>query len=366
MTKGTPVPNPPASGIDWLKQQRQQSSHSVPIAPACNAEDAVDSKVEQFLQKYGVRYAPKTSIPIDIIDEKSSLANQARDVPIVPESVDRFAVSLRNGEYLPPVIVFPSGNRVTIVDGNNRYAAHKKVGARFAPGYVIDEATPSETIALLTVAANNDHGVTPDVRWRKRQAAHLVSVGHSAERACEAAGITVAALRDFQSLLRADARAKAMRIATGWLDMPETTRVAIGKMPTEPVFLQAARCAIDTGLDSKGAQLLLKEVKDLPTESAQVSHIMDVTKQRELENRAKQATGATNRVSSPKQSLVTAVGKLTNIDAQALAQQVLTKMDRDLLQTRLVAAGEAIIELQIALGDLKFGEDEEVLRARAS
>src|SRR4051812_32649496 len=173
---------------DWLRSQKgKASSAATPAPPACNGEDAVDSQVERFLQEHGVKYAPKTQIPIGLIDEKQSLANQARDVPIVPESVERFTASLRKGEYLPPVVVFPNGNRVVIVDGNNRFASHKKAGSQFVPGFVIDENTPSETIALLTVAANNGHGVTPDLKWRKRQAVHLVSVGFNADKACAAA-----------------------------------------------------------------------------------------------------------------------------------------------------------------------------------
>lgn len=345
---------PPASGTDWLRQQRMKAAGAVtPTPPACNNEDAIDSQVERFLQLNGVKYAPKSMIPIAMFDEKASLANQARDVPIVPESVERFTASLRAGEYLPPVIVFPQGNKVVTVDGNNRYASHKRHGSQFVPGFVIDEATPSETIALLTVAANVGHGVTPDLNWRKRQAAHLVSVGFTSDRACSAAGVTKAQLGDFQALTRADARARSLKIQTGWLELPQASRINLGRIALDSVFFQAARCAIDTAMQTEDTRILLKDIKSLGSESEQVAMIAKVSEERKLEAKTKAATGATGRVSSPKQSLFTSLGKIMKIDPAELARQVLTDLDRAELTRRLDKAGEKLIELQIAMNDAK-------------
>lgn len=343
---------PPSTGTDWLKQQRATASAAAtPAPPACNGEDAVDSRVERFLQEHGVKYAPKSQIPIDMVDEKSSLANQARDVPILPESVDRYAGSLRKGEYLPPIVVFPNGNRVTIVDGNNRFAAHKKAGSRFVPGFVIDENTPSETIALLTVAANNDHGVTPDSRWRKRQASHLVSIGFTVEQASNAAGITKAQLNDFQALTRADARAKFLRVTTGWNELSETGRTALGRIHMDSVFYQAARVAIETKMDADTCKALLRDVKAIGSENDQIAHITNVSEQRRLEAKAAAATGANNRMSSPKQAIVTALGKIMHCDPAELARNILTDTDRQLLLRRIDDAVDKLAELQGALSD---------------
>jgi len=286
------VSKPPINGTDWLRQHRNAAAAATtPSAPVCSGEDAIDSQVERFLQQHGVKYAPKTLIPIGLIDEKSSHGNQARDVPLVPESVERFAVSIRKGEYLPPIIVFPNGNRVTIVDGNNRHAGHKKAGSHTVPGFVIAEDTPSETIVLLTVAANNGHGVTPDLKWRKRQAVHLTSLGFTADKACEAAGITKAQLTDFKGLLYADARAKQHRIPVAWNDLPETSRLALGRIPLDGVFILSAHLVIDTGLDSKGTQELLRNIKACSSESEQVTFIAKLSEERKAAARARSATG---------------------------------------------------------------------------
>lgn len=346
--EGKQMTTAPKSGTDWLRTQRARAAGAIPVAPACDTTEAIDSQVERFLQDHGVKYAPKTQIPIGAIDEKSSLSNQARDVPLVPESVDRFAQSIKKGEYLPPVIVFPSGNKVTIVDGNNRYAGHKKAGSQFLPGYVIDENTPSATILLLTVAANNGHGVTPDLTWRVRQAAHLVGVGFTVEQAVLAAGVTKSQLGDYQATQRADARAKSLKIH-GFGDLANASRAALGRLPGDPVFYQAARVAIDTGMTSEDVRHLYRDVRALPNEDAQIQHIAKVSAERKLEAQTKKATGGRGRLASPYQSLLSSLGKIQAVDSAAVARQVLTDIDRRELNRRLDQAGEKLIEIQIAI-----------------
>lgn len=344
MTK-TPSPG------EWLRLQRGRAAAAdTPTPPTCNGEDALDSQVERFLQLHGVKYAPKSLIPMAMIDEATSRANQARDVPILPESVDRFAQAIKAGEYLPPIVVFPNGNKVTIVDGNNRHAGHKKAGSVTVPGFVIAEDTPSETIALLTVASNNGHGVTPDLKWRKRQAAYLVSVGFSGEKACDAAGVSKSQLADYTALLRADARGKRMHVSS-FSSLPESARINLGRIALDNAFFTACRLAIDTSMSSEDTRILLKDIKVLGTEADQLAFLARMSDERKLEAKAKAATGGTGRISSPKQSLITAIGKIMHMDPTDLARQVLTEDDRRLLIRRCDEAGEKLIELQIALGN---------------
>lgn len=54
-------------------------------------------------------------------------------------------------------------------------------------------------------------------------------------------------------------------------------------------------------------------------------------------------------MSSAKQSLITAIGKLMHMDPAELARQTLTDLDRQELIRRIDQAGEKLIELQIAL-----------------
>lgn len=336
-----------ARSAQWLKQAKGQAEQAEPSAPACDNTDAIDSQVERFLQSHGVKYAPKKQIPLDVIDEKSSLGNQARDVPIIPENVDRYAQSIKKGEYLPPIIVFPSGNKVTVVDGNNRHHAHKKAGSQFIPGFVIAEDTPSEKIALLTVAANTGHGETPNPKWRLRQAAYLVSLGYSTDQATSAAGVTKSQLSDYMATQRADARAKAMRV-TNFTELPPTSRASLGRIPLDSVFYQATRTAIDTEMTSEEIRKMIKEVKALGTESEMIEHIGHLAGERKIEARKKES-GAKGRVKSPVLGLNAALGMIMAADGAAISRQLLTDMDRQTLIRKLDAAGVKLIELQIAI-----------------
>lgn len=359
----------PASGTEWLRRQKAQASSATPApAPACANEEAIDSKVERFLQEHGVKYAPKTMIPIELIDETASRNNQARDVPIVPDAVERYAASLRRGDYLPPVLVFPTGNRVTLVDGNNRHASHKKVGNRELPGYVIDPATPSETIRLLTVAANRDNAESVPLRWRKIQAAGLLGIGHSQDEACAAAGITKTQLSEFLALTRADARAKkdGTRV-NGFSELPETTRVALGRIVLDEAFRQAARLAVEYQIDAETAKRLNRECRQLASEGEQLTFIASVAE--EL-RQARALLGDKGKkrpaVSSPKNAYVSAAGKMLNVSTADLVRQTLTEHDRDALVRWCELTASKAVEVQIALEAMKFGDTEEDGVRRAS
>lgn len=337
-----------------LAQASKQASTAVAVEPTCDASEAIDSQVERFLQLHGIRYAPKTMFPIGAVNEKASLSNQARDVPLIPENVDRYAQAIKQGDYLPPLIVFKQGDAVVIVDGNNRYAGHKRAGSQFFPAFLIAEDTPSELIALLTVAANNNHGETPSIQWRLKQAAYLVSIGYSTDQAADAAGVTKHRLGDFQATMRADARAKDMKIS-GFTDLAASSRMSLGRLPLDSVFYQAARTVIDTEMGTEDVRLLIKGIREQSTEAAMIEHIGKVAGDRKLEAKKREA-GGKGKVKSPVMSLNAALGMIMNVDGGAIARQVLTDTDRQLIIRRLDAAGEKLIELQLALTESRLEE----------
>lgn len=361
------MPTPPKSGTDWLKQQRASAAAGASSAsPTCNNEDSLDSRVEQFLQQHGVKYAKKTMIPIEMIDERASIGIQARDVPTVKDAVDRYATALRNNEYLPPIIVFPVGNKVRIISGNNRHGAHKRVGSRFIPGYVIDAGTSSEMIQLLTVAANRENAESVSLRWRKVQAVGLIGIGYTAEVACEAAGITTTQLTEYRALVNADAKAKKHGVR-GFGDLSETARIAIGRVQLDSVFYQAARAAVEFKVDSDTAKRLLREVKALSSESEQLAYVLafgDEQREKRALEGANDGKKKSASVSSPKTALTSSGGKICNISNSALVRQVLTESDRDALVRWCERIAQKVVDIQIDLEALRFDADgEEVRRA---
>lgn len=339
-----------ATGTDWLRNQAKkvQDGPALPVSE----QVAATVEVEAWLQRNGVQYAPPSYIPMSLIDEKRSRANQARRDAIVADSVDRFAAALKSGAKFPPIVVFPVGGKLSIVDGNNRQAAHRKAGLDEILGIVIAEDTPSELIQLLTVEANAHHGVTPDLSWRVQQAFHLCSLGFSDQAAADASAITMVQLRTARTVQEADQRAKAMRIA-GFTELPTTTRGALAVLRDEPVFYQAARTAVDTGMTIDEVRDLIRQVKALPSEGAKIEYIGSIAKARGLERAARKVLGkAAHRVSSPKGSLVAGIGKILATDSAALVRQIVTTHDRDEINKRLSALDKKLVELRIAMSTL--------------
>ena len=338
------------AATDWLRRQTKKTSTGDPL-PVSSRRAAV-IEVEAWLQRHGVAYAPAGPIPLSVIDERKSRANQARRDAIVADSVERFATAMRNGVVFPPIVVYPVGARVVVVDGNNRHAGARKAALETIEGIVLAEDTPSELIQLLTVEANSHHGVTPELSWRLQQAFYLVSLGFSDVQAAEAASVSHQQLRNARSVQEADQRAKALKIG-GFTDLASSARQALNALKDEAVFYQAARLAAATSMTLDQVRDMTRAIRPLASEAARVEAIGTMAKERKLEAEMHRAAGKVNRVSSPKQSLVTAIGQLLNVDEAALVRQIATTHDRDLINNRLKLLEDKILALQVAMETLE-------------
>lgn len=340
----------PRTGTDWLKAQTKRISEGAELPVAASTALAVE--VESWLQAHQIAYAPPAPIPMSVIDEKRSRANQARRDPIVTESLDRFAAAMRAGKAFPPIVTYPTGGKLVIIDGNNRQAAARKAGLDTVVGIVIADDTPSELIQLLTVEANGHHGVTPELSWRIEQAFYLVSLGFTDQVAADAAAVTIGQLRNHRAAADADQRARALRIA-GFAALSLNARQALGVLKDEAVFFQAAKVVVDTAMTTDEIRELIREVKALNSEGARIEYIGRVAKERGIERATQKAMGrAVSRVSSPKQSLVAGIGKVLRVDEAALVRQIVTTTDRDLIRVRLEEMERKLIRLKLALSTL--------------
>lgn len=346
----------PRTGTDWLKAQRLQVTDG--SALAVSAKVAATVEVEAWLQKHNVQYAGPIDIPMFLIDEKRSRGNQARRDPIVSESVDRFAAALRSGAVFPPIVVYASGSRLVIIDGNNRQAAHRKAGSTSISGILIADDTPSELIQLLTVEANAHHGVTPDFAWRILQAFQLCSLGFSDGKAAEACAVTVAQLRGARAAQEADQRARVQHIA-GFETLPQAAKQRLAALRDDAVFYQASRLALDTGMTCDEVRDMTREVKQLPSEGARLEAVSRIAVTRGIERSTRRATGKpATRVTSAKQGLATGIGKILAVDEVLLARQVLTRHDREQLTSRVDALEQKIRKLRFALESLTTIDEE--------
>lgn len=337
-----------AQATDWLRRQAKKVDEHDTLE--VSEETASATQVEAWLQRRGVRYAPAIEIPMSMIDTRRSRANQARRDPIVAESIERFQAALRAGRLFPPIVVYPMGNRLIIVDGNNRHEAAFRQKREYIFGIIIDEKTDSDLIQLLTVEANASHGVTPPLEWRIRQAFHLVSIGHGDDVSAEAAGITVTQLRNARAAAEAEQRAKILRIH-GFTDLGTTTKQYLNGIKMEAVFFAAGKLAAENKLTIDQVRDMCKAIRTGKSEPEQLAIVAEQQRLLVAENAAKKALA--KRVNSPKNALVAGIGLLTNCDPDALVSQIRTVHDRDVIEARLKDVVEKILEIQVAMETLK-------------
>ena len=341
-----------ARGQEWLKSQTRQVSERSDLAVSEQTASAVE--VEAWLQRRGVKYAPATGIPMHMIDKRRSRQNQARRDPIVPESVEWFTSAFRAGRPFPPIVVYPVGQKLVIIDGNNRHESAERAKLQFIQGIIIDEKTDSDLIQLLTVEANSSHGVTPPLEWRVRQAFYLVDLGHPDDLAAEAAGITLTQLRNARAAREADARAKKLGVY-GFSEISATAKQYLNGLKLEPVFHAAARLTAGSRLSLEQVIGLCRSVKKGNSEAEQLAIVEEHRGLLDLENNIKKAEK--RGVSSPKQVLVSGIGMITKCDPVALVNSIRTVHDRDTIKARLQEAEDALLEIMVAVEQLKNMEE---------
>lgn len=334
-------------GTGWLKGQTKKIGNGE--RPPVSLQDALAIRVESWLQQHEVQYAPPTMIPLDAIDRRRSQGNQARREPIVNDSVERFANSMRSGAPFPPIVCFPFSGKLVVVDGNNRLAAASKLEMEAIFGIVISEHTPSEVISALTVEANAHHGVTPELSWRIEQAFHLISLGYSDVAAGEQSNVTPQQIQTTRRLREADDRARDMKIA-GFEGLPTTIRGMVGALRDDPVFFAASRCAIRTEMKIEEVRDMLRMLKGYTSESAKIAAISDLQSEREQEVRRIKVLGRTGgpnpRAISPRGQLASGIGMMMKVDLAGLRSSLLTEADQHAVAERLAEAKRHIEQMQ--------------------
>lgn len=343
-----------AGSSDWLRQQSRKITEHDGLA--VREEVATANQVEAWLQRRGVRYAPPTGIPMDMIDTRRSRNNQARKDPLVEDSVKRFTLAMKAGATFPPIVVYPDFNKLVILDGNNRHEAALAAKHEYIYGIIIDKETDGQLIQLLMVEANANHGVTPPLDWRLRQAFHLVSLGHGDELSAEAAGVTTQQLRNARAAREAEQRAAILRI-NRFSEISSTCKQYLNGIKLEPVFFAAAKLAVDNSLTIDQVRDLCRAVKTGKSESDQLAIVAEQQRLLVAENAAKKAQS--KRVNSPKNALVAGIGLVLNLDAKALVSQIRTTHDRDVIRERLREAEDKILAIQVEMEEQLKDMDEE-------
>jgi hypothetical protein len=194
------------------------------------------------------------------------------------------------------------------------------------------------------------------MQWRLTQANFLVGIGHSVDSACAAAAVTKSQLQDFRRAIHAEQRAKALKVHD-FGHLPTSSKMKLGALASDPVFIQASRVAIDTAMKSDEVAHFVRDVKAQTSETEMIAHVGLVAEKRKMEAAAIAALGKAVQIKSPKQGLITGLGKIMHAQPGDIARSVVTDSERAELIKRCDEAGERLIEIMIAL------DSEEASRA---
>lgn len=283
-------------------------------APPCSSE------TENWLKKRGVSFAPCKKIPLSSINVKRSRDNQARPEPINQENLERIMLGLKEGDEAPAIVVYspsakPDGP-FSIVDGNHRDEAYRKLGRTHIWAYVLDFRTTSEMIRALEVEANVAGTWVPDAAWRTEQAVDLVRThGFTVDMAADFSRIKVATVRMHVALRQADERIARLGLTKIWKEVGNaTTRHRLIGIRDDAVLGLLVRVAVETDMPQGDVTKAVTEVKRLGSEEERLGYVGKIADERRLERANRKALGKAARIPSPKNQLLSGLGMMNSIE----------------------------------------------------
>jgi hypothetical protein len=218
--------------------------------------------IQSWLKAEGVAYELRDLLDRDI-DVARSTANQARiETPVNPELIERYANAAEKGAKFPPLVAYQKGRSFVLIDGNNRFAAFRKV---YKPGFTVAvyivTASP-EVLARLTYTANVIlNGAEASMIDRTNHAVRLLRAGMTQAEVSVATGLPKGTVQT--AIASADALERASRLAVtrNVAGLPPSSRSVIAYLPSDVGFVATARAASDLNLTSDEVRQLAGKVR---------------------------------------------------------------------------------------------------------
>lgn len=311
-------------------------------------EPVVDSTAG-WLDELHIPHRYLEAIDMTLIDDKASLANQARRDPIIVEVVERYTDDMRRGDTFPPVIVRgrPRSPRFTVLSGNHRVAAARTAGVKLAAHVV--ECT--DEIALrIAYEDNRRHGLPPSDVERLDQAVHLIALGWTQGAAAAAVGVSENKVSRARAAVEAAQRATALDVE-GFGRLGATTRSRLSSLRSDPVFAAASKLVLEADLGTEHVYPLVTELNDTRSDDAALK-LIDSKRDEHLERIQIAAAGKTVKrgaATSPRARLTGALGVIASVDPKVIASGTLPDQRKALCE-RLHAAAFHLMEIHKALG----------------
>jgi hypothetical protein len=304
--------------------------------------------VEDWLRKFNVRYSHVLPIPLSKIDREESRGTQTREKAIVPDLVERLSAKIRAGETVPPAVGYKMGDRVVLIDGNNRDEAHLRTEQASLPTFVLHPDTPGPVIELMRVDANAHHGVTPSVAWRMRQASHLVSIGWQIPQAADAANVSVTGLNNYLRAKKAEAKAARLKVK-GFDPLGSMVKSKIGVMQSDAVFVALAKLVIEAGLGFEEVSSLVRELKTYATDEERLALIEVRSGRLSIEKNETNGHELRPGPNNARKNLLNALSRFARLDLDVVRSSFRSENERREMVQRLDEVSDQIEMLREAL-----------------
>ena len=306
-------------------------------------------QIEQLLSSREFTWDYREGITIDAFDEERSLHNQARvSKPLDENTVGRYVTALTNGDIFPAIVCAEQGTQpLLIVDGNHRFAAHKRRETKRVDAYVIKGAT-AQQVTLLTFEMNTKHGLPSSETDRTHQALYLMDSGITAEDAARRLGLKAASLRAAQNMAAVDRRAEDAGInRRRWDSLASAAKLRLGQISTDEGFGALAMLTIDAGLATADISAAVNEMAKLRSSRKQVDYVTglrSVYGERLRSGGARDTPGVGRQTRTPRMILGMALGQMAALPEPDAIAERMTEDDKldylkriDSAMTRLTA-----------------------------
>lgn len=237
-----------------------------------------DPRIEAWLNDHHVQWEWDPAIPLDRIDMRRSLNNQARPgEALLEDNVELCIKGFLDGNTLPPIVVRRTTPKakLTVTDGNHRTTAalDPRVAYTSLPGYIYTAA--DETALVMSYTCNMTHGAQLTRQQRIVQAVHLVETGMPVTRAARLMGVDEVGVSNQRTLNRAATRAATLKV-TGFNDLPQGQRLAlaVGFAGDDDLFTAATALVRDAAMTATECKELIRIVK-APTTAAGRLEVID-------------------------------------------------------------------------------------------
>jgi hypothetical protein len=263
------------------------------------------------LDKWGI---PSTLeyVPLDDIDEKGSLANQAREDAISQDVVDQYAAAMKSGDRFPAGVGHRNGSGKIIIDGGNqRYRA-----ARISelPGmlfHIVPDYDDEQLKAAIPKLLNTVTGCRPSKRECVDAAVRMVrSFAWSTEDAAKHFQVSTTSVN--QRIRATEAQDRLVVVKGKRSRLPDTTIAAISSIQSDQVLAATADLVESARLTSDEAKDIAKKIRGARSEKEQMEVVEDSRRQWGVPSRSLKRTPAAASVS-------TGSAKIRSVFLRALA-----------------------------------------------